>query len=345
MSFDPDSMPARIRFLIGKNACGSVLTHINDDDCAILQTEKGLILASTDFINASPIVLELGIGDYRTLGALAAAANIADLYGSGAKPMGLLLSVTMPRDASDTDFMEIVAGANDLCRIYCIEVIGGDTKLGKSLAICGTAIGFADSMETVFVKNRARAGDVLMVSGEIGGCSAAVVGWAMNSSDATWRNWAVEVLSKPVLPASKSIELAKLRLSSAGTDLSDGLGMDVAQMCNVSGVGALIDSWRIPIPAQAKEVMTKMGLPHWSAAFGVGGDFQFVVTCPPDRVQEATQLGFTAIGSIIEELGTYLQLSDGSKRTLPTGGHSDAHNLTFAKEVEFLINEAARCTS
>src|SRR5437867_728665 len=106
---DPDAMPPWLarRFATRFNT-ESILAGVNDDDCAVIDWGKKLVVVTTDYLNARPIALELGVGDLRTLGRLAVAANLADLCGTGAAPRALLVAVTMPRDAREQDFQQIM---------------------------------------------------------------------------------------------------------------------------------------------------------------------------------------------------------------------------------------------
>jgi len=53
------------------------------------------------------------------------------------------------------------------------------------------------------------------------------------------------------LPSVKSRCLSEMSLGVAGTDVSDGLGTDLCQMCSASGVGAIVDG-RNRSPAMLK---------------------------------------------------------------------------------------------
>src|SRR5687768_11989743 len=92
---DPDEMPARLATLFtSENGGIDVLAGVGMDDCAVLRWGNELLVLSTDYLNARPIALELGVGTLWDLGRLVVAANLSDLCGSGAQPVALLIAVT-----------------------------------------------------------------------------------------------------------------------------------------------------------------------------------------------------------------------------------------------------------
>ena len=67
-----------------------VIAGVADDDCGVLRLGRTLVVVTADFLNATPIAEQTGLGNERTLGRLAVAATIADLIGSGATPRALI---------------------------------------------------------------------------------------------------------------------------------------------------------------------------------------------------------------------------------------------------------------
>jgi len=104
-----------------------VLSGISDDDCAILRIGRQKLVVTTDFLNASPIALEHGLGNYEDLGYLLVGANLADLAGTGAKPIGFLAGITLPKDSSEGQFRMLMKGVKRGLLDYGIPLVGGDT--------------------------------------------------------------------------------------------------------------------------------------------------------------------------------------------------------------------------
>lgn len=318
-----------------------VLAGVNQDDCAVLNLTDSLIVITTDFVNANPILSQIEIGGLWDIGRLAVAANLSDLCGSGAEPRALLIGVMLPRNSMAADFEQVMLGVQYEAARWGIPVVGGDTKLGRHTTIFGVAIGSAQSSQNLFLQNRAIPGDVIWVSGFIGSCTAAVLGLNRNDMSDDWLLWAKSTILQPNLPVSQSRLLSQSLRGRGGTDISDGLGADLANLCRASGVGAIINAGTIPIEESATQIAEKMGVPPWALAFGIGGDFQFVVTTSPENPSEIESLGFVRIGEITEDPRLLLSFPGGRLAPLPIGGHRDAKPLSFTEEARALVEYAA----
>lgn len=337
---DPDDMPKWLGTLWPINKYGpSFLTAINDDDCAVMRWGKSLMVVTTDFINSHPIVTELGIGDEETLGRLVVAANLCDLCGTGATPVAMLVGITMHYGSTEKQFKNIMRGVERETRKHGIPVIGGDTKLGRSSTILGVAIGSADSKRNLFLKKGAKSGDQLWSSGELGSCAAAVIGLKEGFGNKQWRNWAKNVLCKPAVPVNRSSALAALEVAHGGTDLSDGLGVGLHNLCSQSGIGVELFAEQIPIAPQVRELAASKGISPWAFAFGSGGDFQFVVTTQARAYRQVRDLGFHPIGRVTRALCLELRCGDRPLRQIPDLGHRDSRGLSFYDEILRLVHE------
>ena len=318
---------------------GSLLTEINDDDCAVMRLGSSLLVVTMDFINSHPIVMELGIGNWDTLGRLVVAANISDLCGTGAKPMAMLIGITMPYNSCTEHFKRIMSGILKETERHGIPVIGGDTKLGRSFAIVGVAMGSAVSSKNLFLKNGARPGDLVWTSGCLGSCAAAVVGLKEGVKDKKWGAWAKRVLSVPNVPIEKSLALSDSRLGHGGTDISDGLGVSIHNLCDQSDTGAVIYADQIPVATQVIRIAKKKGISPWAFSFASGGDFQFLATTSPRVEVKLREFGFHCIGRITKSKTRSIQIAHRGERALPSIGHRDSRQLAFYEEIMELASE------
>lgn len=335
--FDPDAMPAWIQELwpsLGRPS--DIVAGINDDDCAVLKTREGLLILTTDFLNANPIGVQLGIATPRDLGRLVVAANLSDLCGTGADPRALLIALTLPRDSKTDDFREIMLGVRQEAGRWQVPVVGGDTKLGRARALLAVAVGYVESERDLFMRNRARVGDQVWLSGQVGSCSAATVGLSQSFGDGEWRRWARRVILEPDLPLSKSRRLSQAQLAHGGTDLSDGLAAALEAICTSSDVGVVIDCAAIPVADEVLDLAQNLSAPSWSFALAGGGDFQFLVTAPPESGRELEAMGFWQCGTVTSDRRRVLRLAERAVE-VQFRGHRDARNLSFAEEILELI--------
>jgi thiamine-monophosphate kinase len=160
---------------------------------------------------------------WRELGFRAAAVNLSDLAASGAEPRGLLVALGIPADSRVDDVLELYQGIAETE----VPVVGGDTTRSEAVVLSITALGRSDRVPG---RAGARPGDVLVVTGPLGGAGAA---------------FREQRLLRPPLRLTEGRELA--RTATAMLDLSDGLAVDAGQIARRSGVRCEIDLERVPL--------------------------------------------------------------------------------------------------
>jgi thiamine-monophosphate kinase len=291
-------------------------------------------------LNSRPIASELGLGNASDLGRLLVAANLSDLYGSGASPVALLVGAMMKRGSTTADFRDFMLGVRHQAEVQNVPVVGGDTKLGPDRVVYGVAIGEAPDSASLFLKNRGEPGDDLWVSGPLGDCNAAVVGLSRLNMRSSERDQAISSILHPSLPARQSAYVAQRRCGHGGIDISDGLGADLIRLCKSSNVGAVVDLASIPVGQLATRVALDLQLDPAIMAFGCGGDFQFLVSAHPSRRSEISDGGLFRIGQLTFAKEIFVRDRDGGRYPWPEGGHRDGRNRTFADEIWDLMSLA-----
>ncbi len=339
MKFEPDNMP---EFLSKKYIYNNskIIAGINEDDCAIIKIGESIVVITTDYFNSKPIVLELNLGGFWDIGRLVVAANLSDLCGTGAFPEALMVAVTLERGLDTEKFVEFMDGVYYEASKANVPIVGGDTKLGNANAFLCTAIGSAKSMKNLFLKNKASCGDIIWASGNLGSNTAAVVGIRNKIGNEEWQEWAKKSIIEPDLPLEKSKQVSFLELGKSGIDISDGLGADLKRLCQASNVGAEIYPEKIPTEKELALVASHENLPVWSFAFGVGGDFQFIVTTDDNDevISKLNSLGLTQIGKITSSRDLTLAYNNGNRQKMPDNGHRDDRNLSFFDEIRYFMS-------
>ncbi len=164
---------------------------------------------------------------WRELGFRAAAVNISDLAASGAEPRALLVTLAVPAGVLVEEVTALYEGIAEAG----VPIVGGDTTAAPATIVTVTAIGRADRVPG---RAGARPGDVLVVTGPLGGAGAA------------FRQGAYV---RPPLRIEQGRELA--RTAHAQLDLSDGLAVDAAHIARRSGVRCVVELDRVPLAAGA----------------------------------------------------------------------------------------------
>lgn len=94
------------------------------EDCAMLQIEPDeIIVMSTD-----PIT-----GTANEIGTFGVHITANDIASSGAEPIGILLTIILPADASESDLKEIMKEVESVCEELNMEVMGGHTEISKAV--------------------------------------------------------------------------------------------------------------------------------------------------------------------------------------------------------------------
>jgi thiamine-monophosphate kinase len=192
------------------------LVHRIEDDAAQVD---GLVVTQDALVEG--VHFRLDWISWRDLGWRAAAVNLSDLAASAAEPLGLIVSFGAPGETALADVFELYEGMRETG----VPVIGGDTTAADAVLLSVTAIG-----RSVRVPGRsgARPGDVLVVTGPLGGAGAA---------------FRRGELPRPPLRLREGRELGTH--AHAMLDISDGLAVDAAHLADSSGCRVEIELDRV----------------------------------------------------------------------------------------------------
>jgi thiamine-monophosphate kinase len=253
------------------------------DDCALLRPNAGLDLAlTTDMLVEGRHFLP--DAEPRALGHKALAVNLSDLAAMGATPRWATLALALP--AAEAAWLEAFsAGFYQLAERYGVELIGGDTTRAERRAISITAIGEVPP-GMALERSRARPGDDVWVSGELGGAALGLV------------HPEIAEAAKRLHWPEPRVELGeRLRgLARAAIDISDGLAGDLGHVVERSQVASIVQYERIPRP----RVFESLRAPELErdCVLSGGDDYELAFTAP--RTQRH------AIESLAAELGVAL---------------------------------------
>ena len=342
-TLDPDAIVPWLASTFRRNGGFGVLAGVGEDDCGVVRLGRTLAVLSADFLNATPIAEQLGLGGERILGRLAVAATLADLMGSGAVPRALLVCVTVPHGYPEHLFKELMLGARRESGRWNVPVIAGDTKLGPARAMLTCGLGTVDSSRQLFLSSRAKAGDAILASGFLGACAAATYLVGQKGTKKAAPAWALRAITQPQLPALRSRALAKLAIAHGGIDISDGLAADLRRLGNASRVGAVLEVDAIPVARPVANLARLENIPAWAFALASGGDFQFIATVPQGKCAKAEAAGFTKIGRVTRQRSFWL--TDRTRKIcckLPEVGHKDRRGQMFVDEIRQAILQVKR---
>jgi thiamine-monophosphate kinase len=258
------------------------------DDCALLAQRAGEELAVTTDLSIAGRHFRLDWHQPEAVGHRALARGLSDLAAMGARPVAAFLSLGVPREltvgagrgrARQSSWVQrFLDGLLTLAEASKTPLAGGD--LAESpVAVADIVLIGAVPRGRALLRSGARPGDLLYVTGALGGAAAGLARLAelaSASSSAPPRipkklgpMFAPHLYPQPRL--AQGIALQRRGLASAAIDLSDGLSTDLAHLCEESGVSAEVDAALLPLAAGA-------GL---AQALHGGEDYELLFTAPP----------------------------------------------------------------
>jgi thiamine-monophosphate kinase len=251
------------------------------DDCALINRyqPKSKILVTTDAL-CEGVHFDRDWDTLESIGAQAVVVNLSDLASSGARPIGLLWSLSLPQHFCLEDVHELAKGFKDAAALYETPVIGGNTLVRDGhLEIHVTAIGETDGK--VLRRTGAQEGDLVYVTGALGSRS---IGYL----DPTSAHRQIRHQWRPHLTESKC--LVDWGYVTAMMDVSDGLLLDTARLAQCNQLIIDIDSRQLPVDPTLKTH------PLISQAILSGGEDYVLLFTAPSGVAPPADANATCIG-------------------------------------------------
>lgn len=230
------------------------------DDCAVVRPAKGEeIVVTTDF-SLEGVHFRRDWHTPESVGHRCLARGLSDLAAMGARPVAAFLSLAVPEEFlavhRRTSWVErFFDGMLALAHRYRVPLAGGDTARAPDLACFDIVLLGAVKQGRALLRSRAKAGDLIYVTGALGGAAAELLRAKRDP-----RSFARLTKRLPEHPhfypeprLAVAAKLAEGRLAHAAIDVSDGLSTDLAHICDESGLSAVVDATAIPVHPLAVE--------------------------------------------------------------------------------------------
>lgn len=228
------------------------------DDCAVIDHGgPTLLLLKTDAI--AEHVHFLPDAAPRAVGWKAAARVVSDFAAMGGQPEHFLITLALPPEMAVAWVENLYRGLADCMAKFGGYLAGGETialPAGSPAVISISASGSV-ARENLVLRSTARIGDVLLVTGTLGGSLAG------KHLDFTPRLREAQWLVRHCKP-------------TAMMDLSDGLGKDLRRLAAASDCGISLDRNEIPVTSGCTVAQ----------ALGDGEDFELLLAMDPARTDE-----------------------------------------------------------
>ena len=316
---------SRIRRRATRLASGELRLGIGDD-CAILRLKRGEELAVSTDLSIAGRHFRLEWHPPESVGHRTLARGLSDIAAMGARPIAAFLSLGLPKDLALARGQRkawvdrFLAGFLALADQHQTPLAGGDLAQSP-VAVADVVLLGAVPRGTALMRSGARIGDVIYVTGALGGADAGLE--LLRKGPDRRRLNAREPENSPALQPhlwpqpriAQGLWLRRRKAATAAIDLSDGLSTDLGHLCEESGVSAQINASALPIHAGATLDQALHG----------GEDYELLFTARPGTAipRRIAGVSVSTIGKIVKRRAGQPRIAlidDSSRHSLRRGG-------------------------
>jgi thiamine-monophosphate kinase len=280
------------------------------DDAAVVRAD-GVSVTSVDaFVEG--VHFRLATTSLGDLGHKCLAASLSDLAAMGASAGEAYIVLGLPPNVGEHETLELVAGAERLATETGVTICGGDLTAADELFVVVTVVGYAESEDALTTRAGARAGELVGVTGSLGGAGAGLIllerkehGLPVDVGENLIER---QRRPSPRLDCGRALARAG---ATAMIDVSDGLASDAQRIAEESGVTLEIELARLPLDEGVDAVAQASGSTGTKLAASAGEDYELLFTAVPAAKEEieaalAVATPIAWIGRTVEGAGVRL---------------------------------------
>lgn len=298
-----------------------VVVGVGDDAAVLRIGAREDLVATTDAL-VGGVHFERRWLSAADIGRRLAAVNLSDMAAMGAEPRFALVSLAIPAGTSARFVEDIERGAVRALAGEGARVVGGNITSTRGPLVCDMTLLGACARGRAWPR-RARAGDAIVVAGELGAAAAGVALLRAGRKTGSL----VRAYVRPVPRLDVSRALARSRAVRCAIDVSDGLSSDLIHLCEAGAVGCEIQAHAIPVARGVRAFCRARGYDPVEWALHAGEDYALVLGIPRAslaaacRTMERAGARVSVIGRFTRERGSYRITESGSRaRAFRRGG-------------------------
>ncbi len=278
------------------------------DDAAVVRAAPVLV-TSVDLV-AEGVHFKWSTHEPFDVGHKALGSALSDLAAMGAAAGEAYVGLALPPGFPSARAAAVMAGMEALARRTGATIAGGDVVAAGAFVVSVTVCGWAERPEDLVYRHGARPGDLVGVTGRLGGSGAGLLLLEGCGREAEPGVHAALVerhrRPEPRLEAGRRLADAGV---SAMLDVSDGVATDAGHLALRSGVRVEVGLDRLPLAAGVAEVARAAGRDPWELAATAGEDYELLFTAPPRRraaIERAVEDGVSWLGRVQAGAGVVL---------------------------------------
>lgn len=267
------------------------------DDAAVVRAGGDRSVISVD-TTVDGVHARLDLGDRAAAAAAfgwrALTTALSDLAAMGAPAGEAYVALGAPSATAAQLVPQVARGLGEAAREFGVTIAGGDLTASPTVFASVTVVGWLAAGQRPLTRAGARPGDLLGLSGPIGGAGGGLLLQQLGEADASGNALlASHLRPQPQLAAGVALRQAG---ASAAIDLSDGLLADAGHLARASGVALRFDPAAIPIAEGLSELLAEARPSEPPLAFAqrAGEDFALLVAVPPEHRAGAEAAGVAA---------------------------------------------------
>jgi thiamine-monophosphate kinase len=273
------------------------------DDMGALRVDGSQVLVTVDQV-ADGVHFDLSRDPLEKAGRKAITRNLSDVAAMACRPIGAVAAACLPRDFGEDRATRLFDVMRNAAASYDCPLIGGDIAVwDHPLILTVTVLAQPYPGVAPVLRKGARAGDVVCVTGRLGG--------SLETIDGVTHHLDFEPRLKLALTIAARYQ------PHCMIDLSDGLARDVGHLAAAAeDLTAELQIQSLPLSPAALAAAQRDGRPAWEHALGDGEDYELCFTVSGSQ---ATILPAQIDGVPITQVGRMVPLSGSGGGTGSSG--------------------------
>lgn len=273
------------------------------DDMGAVRVGESEVLVTVDQV-ADGTHFDLRQHAIEKIGRKAITRNLSDVAAMGAVPVGAVAAGCLPRDFGAARAQQLFDAMRATANQYECPLFGGDIGMWDHPLILTVTVLAKMAGLPPLLRKGARVGDVVCVTGRLGGSVETVQGYTRHLD------------FEPRLRVGRALASHAEFRPHCMIDLSDGLAKDAGHLCRAASVAVVLDAERLPLSAGAIAASQRDGLPVWRHAVGDGEDYELCFTLDPQQAEKLAAQGIA--GAEVSVVGTVVAYQGGARVSVRT---------------------------